>query len=60
MTLPSACTRAVAKTAELLGLKDGGYRLVANNGSDARQDVQHFHVHIFGGRLGGVPPQARA
>lgn len=45
--------RAVGATARALGLPASGYRLVANNGADARQEVPHFHVHIFGGaRLG--------
>jgi histidine triad (HIT) family protein len=36
-----------------LGLAEGGYRLVMNNGDDAGQEVQHLHLHILGGkRLG--------
>lgn len=31
----------------------GGYRLVANSGKAAIQDVPHLHVHILGGRLLG-------
>lgn len=42
--------RAVAETAKIAGVKTSGYRLVANNGEDAHQEVPHFHVHIFGGR----------
>ena len=42
--------RAVGKTAEVLGLDPGGYRLLANHGTDANQEVPHYHVHIFGGR----------
>lgn len=42
--------RAVGKTAHKLGLEDPGYRLLANAGTDAHQEVPHFHVHIFGGR----------
>ncbi len=41
--------RAVGRTAEILGLTESGYRLLANCGRDARQEVMHFHVHIFGG-----------
>jgi diadenosine tetraphosphate (Ap4A) HIT family hydrolase len=26
------------------------YRFLANTGTDAHQEVPHFHVHIFGGR----------
>ncbi|OHC75602.1 MAG: histidine triad nucleotide-binding protein [Rhodospirillales bacterium RIFCSPLOWO2_12_FULL_58_28] len=42
--------RAVATTARELGLNKGGYRILANNGRDANQEVPHFHVHIFAGR----------
>ena len=32
-----------------------GYRLIANEGKDANQEVPHFHVHILGGNnLGGL------
>lgn len=45
--------RAVSKVANALGLDDDGYRILANSGSDAQQEVPHLHVHIFGGkRLG--------
>jgi diadenosine tetraphosphate (Ap4A) HIT family hydrolase len=47
--------RAVADTARKLGLVEPGYRVLANLGRDARQEVFHFHIHIFGGRdLGGM------
>jgi diadenosine tetraphosphate (Ap4A) HIT family hydrolase len=42
--------RAVAAAAKAAGVNESGYRLVANNGADANQEVPHFHVHIFGGR----------
>ena len=32
-----------------MGLEDTGYRLIVNNGKDARQEVPHLHVHILGG-----------
>lgn len=45
--------RAVGAVARQLGLVDPGYRILANHGADAGQEVPHFHVHIFGGaRLG--------
>ncbi len=45
--------RAVGLVARKLGLKESGYRVLANHGADAHQEVAHFHVHIFGGqRLG--------
>ena len=42
--------RAVGETAKRLGLEAPGYRLLANAGLDAHQEVPHLHVHIFGGR----------
>ena len=42
--------RAVGETAQALGLEAPGYRLLANAGLDAHQEVPHLHVHIFGGR----------
>ena len=41
--------RAVGEVARRLGLVSSGYRLLANHGRDANQEVPHFHVHIFGG-----------
>lgn len=41
--------RAVAATAKALGLEENGYRILANHGADAHQEVPHFHVHVFGG-----------
>lgn len=47
--------RAVGTVARQLGLAAPGYRVLANHGADAHQEVFHFHVHIFGGRdLGGM------
>ncbi|MFQ5959459.1 MAG: histidine triad nucleotide-binding protein [Alphaproteobacteria bacterium] len=46
----AALMRAVGTIARELGVVDGGYRFLANNGADAHQEVPHFHVHIFGGR----------
>lgn len=41
--------RAVGKVAAELGLETEGYRLLANHGTWAGQEVPHFHVHVFGG-----------
>ncbi len=46
----AALIRAVGSIAQELGLEDTGYRLLANHGRDANQEVPHFHVHILGGR----------
>jgi histidine triad (HIT) family protein len=42
--------RAVGKVARDLGLEAAGYRLLANAGQDAHQEVPHLHVHLFAGR----------
>jgi diadenosine tetraphosphate (Ap4A) HIT family hydrolase len=41
--------RAVGEAAEQQGVAESGYRILANSGADANQEVPHFHVHIFGG-----------
>lgn len=42
--------RAVGAIAREAGLAESGYRLLANAGVNAHQEVAHLHVHIFGGR----------
>lgn len=42
--------RAVGKIAREAGCVAPGYRLLANTGADAGQEVPHLHVHIFAGR----------
>ena len=42
--------RAVGTVARDLGLVGPGYRLLANTGLDAHQEVPHLHVHLFGGK----------
>jgi histidine triad (HIT) family protein len=49
----SGFVRAVGHVARMSGLVAPGYRLLANSGIDAGQEVPHLHVHIFaGGPLG--------
>ena len=45
--------RAVGHVARELGLVAPGYRLLANIGHDAHQEVPHLHVHLFGGKALG-------
>lgn len=45
----------IGRIAAELGLS-GGYRVVANCGRDAGQDVMHLHLHLLGGRSLGWPP----
>ncbi|HPF45990.1 MAG: histidine triad nucleotide-binding protein [Alphaproteobacteria bacterium] len=42
--------RAVGETARILGLEGDGYRLIANTGSNAHQEVPHLHFHILSGK----------
>jgi histidine triad (HIT) family protein len=42
--------RAVGKVARDAGAVESGYRLLANAGSNAGQEVPHLHVHVFAGR----------
>jgi histidine triad (HIT) family protein len=42
--------RAVGHVGRELGLVEPGYRLLANIGMDAHQEVPHLHVHVFGGK----------
>ncbi len=42
--------RAVGTVARKLGVNGAGYRILANAGPDAHQEVMHLHVHIFAGR----------
>lgn len=51
--------KAIGATARQLGVDQTGYRIVANTGKDAHQEVMHVHVHIFaGGRLGPMLKRA--
>ena len=45
-----AFVRAVGKVASDLQVSEAGYRILANHGVDAHQEVAHFHMHIFAGR----------
>ena len=45
-----------AEVAKKVGLSDGGYRLVINNGPNAGESVPHLHCHILGGRVMSWPP----
>ena len=46
----AAFFKTVAEIAAGAGLVEPGYRLLANHGPHAHQEVPHFHVHLFGGR----------
>ena len=48
----------VMSVAAQLGVQNcpNGFRLVTNTGKDAGQSVQHWHVHVLGGRELSWPP----
>jgi diadenosine tetraphosphate (Ap4A) HIT family hydrolase len=46
----AALVRAVGKIARDEGLAASGYRILANAGAHANQEVPHLHIHIFGGQ----------
>lgn len=48
--------QGIAATARALGLEEGGYRVVFNNGADAQQSVAYLHAHVIGGRRLSWPP----
>lgn len=53
-----ALARAIGQIAREQGVAESGYRILANTGPAAHQEVPHFHVHLFGGRdLGGMLPR---
>lgn len=39
----------VPEVAELAGLSEGGFRIIANNGEHSGQEVPHLHFHLLGG-----------
>jgi diadenosine tetraphosphate (Ap4A) HIT family hydrolase len=46
----AALVRAAGKIARDAGVEDDGYRILANTGRNAHQEVPHFHLHIFAGQ----------
>lgn len=49
--LLAALIEAALKVARENGLDAKGFRLVTNVGENARQSVQHLHLHLLGGEL---------
>lgn len=46
----AAFVRAIGTVAREVGAVAAGYRILANNGGNANQEVPHLHMHIFAGR----------
>jgi diadenosine tetraphosphate (Ap4A) HIT family hydrolase len=54
----AALVRALGRVARAEDVAGSGYRILANTGPAAHQEVPHFHVHVFGGRdLGAMLPR---
>ncbi|MBV8888777.1 MAG: histidine triad nucleotide-binding protein [Alphaproteobacteria bacterium] len=54
----AAFLRAIGHVAHSEKVAASGYRVLANHGADAHQEVPHFHLHLFGGRdLGAMLPR---
>lgn len=41
---------SIGRISEMLGLNEGGFRVVINNGEAAGQTVPHLHLHLLAGR----------
>lgn len=46
----------ISEIAEELGIKESGFRVVANTGDEGGQTVNHLHYHVIGGRFMKWPP----
>jgi histidine triad (HIT) family protein len=45
----AALFSAVPEVARAKGVAETGYRVIVNDGPDAKQSVAHLHVHVIGG-----------
>jgi histidine triad (HIT) family protein len=54
-TLVKRLFEVASEVAEDLGVTEGGYAVMINNGRDAGQEVFHLHLHVMGGRRLGMP-----
>ena len=49
----AALTHAVDEVAKAEGIRESGFRLIANTGDAAGQTVHHLHLHVLGGKTLG-------
>lgn len=54
--LLSGMFSGIQEAATQLGLKENGFRIVANYGPDAGEAVPHLHFHLLAGRRLNWPP----
>ncbi|MFC1771088.1 histidine triad nucleotide-binding protein [Candidatus Margulisiibacteriota bacterium] len=52
----SALIAAIKKITAEKEIQESGFRVVANTGPNAGQEVDHLHFHILGGRPMSWPP----
>lgn len=45
---------AIAAVTKTSSIAETGYKVVANNGRDAHQEVPHLHLHVLGGESVGI------
>ena len=45
--------KAVPLVAQAAGVRESGYRLINNCGTDAGQTIRHVHFHLIGGKAMG-------
>jgi histidine triad (HIT) family protein len=45
----AAMAQAVDEVAKAEGVRESGFRVIANTGDDAGQTVHHLHWHVLGG-----------
>jgi histidine triad (HIT) family protein len=48
-SLGGALLKFMVRVADKLGVKESGYRVLANVGPDGGQEIQHLHFHLLGG-----------
>lgn len=46
--------KAVATIAAEKGIKESGFRSIANTGINSGQEVPHYHLHLLGGKKFGA------
>ena len=46
----AAMAHAVDEVAKAEGIRESGFRVIANTGDDAGQTVRHLHWHVLGGK----------
>jgi histidine triad (HIT) family protein len=54
--LGQAIIKGIQDVTQNIGLRENGFRVVVNFGSDAGEAVPHLHWHVVAGRKLGWPP----